>query len=397
MTATTHSKLAPALAALPFYGGTAPNGNYGINTSGDVLVNRTADGVGLDVLWQELIDLFSLVNEERTSVINLLSFWTVQTGEAVPQNIASPSFEEATELGVPKSAATPADALLLGYTFRDYDLASRFSWRYLRDASAIQVRATIESIVHADNKKVTGTVLRRLFSPAPQRNEWGHTCYGLWNGTDGITPPPHLGRTFDPSTNHYIATQATQIDSADLEDAFALITRKGYGTRETNSQLLILANPDEADDIQGFRAGIASRPSGPIAKFDFIPSVEAPPYLTEATIVGQPAPAKFNGLPVLGSYGPAFLIESNFIPSGYVGVVATNGPNSLSNVIGVREHPNTAYQGLRQIPGTGVYPIVESFSARGFGVGVRQRGAAVAIQVTSETTYSAPTIDMIPT
>lgn len=175
-----------------------------------------------------------------------------------------------------------------------------------------------------------------------------------------------------------------------------VVTRKGFGTKETNSQLLILANPDEAEDIQSFRAGAASRPSGPIAKFDFIPSVDAPPYLTPDNIVGQPAPASFQGLPVLGSYGPAFLIESNFVPSGYVAVVSTNGPGANSNVIGVREHANTAYRGLRQIPGVGPFPIVESFSARSFGVGVRQRGAAVCVQVTASPTYTAPTLDTIP-
>lgn len=393
---STNSTFQTALAAMPFFGGTAPSGNYGINTSGDVLVNRTNDGVDLNEIWQELIDAFAIVNRERLSIVDLLSFWTTATGEAVPQNVASPSFEEATELGVPKSVNAPADALLLGYRFRDFDLATRFTWRYLRDANADQVRATIDSIIAADNKLVTGTILRRLFSPAPQVNEFGHTCYGLWNGTDGLAPPVHLGRTFDASTTHYIASQASQIDSADLEDAFALITRKGYGTKETGSQLLVLANPDDGMHIQAFRAGAASRPSGPIAAYDFIPSVDAPPYLTEATIVGQPAPARFNGLPVLGSYGPAFLIESNFVPSGYVAVTATSGPNSQSNVIGVREHPNGAYQGLRQIPGVGPYPIVESFSQRSFGVGTRHRGAAVAVQVTPGSVYSAPPATAIP-
>ncbi len=76
--------------------------------------------------------------------------------------------------------------------------------------------------------------------------------------------------------------------------------------------------------------------------------------------------------------------------------VATSGPNSLNNAIGVRQHPNTAYQNLRQIPGMGPYPIVESFSALGFGVGVRHRSAAVAIQITTDSPYTAPSAAAIP-
>ena len=43
------------------------------------------------------------------------------------------------------------------------------------------------------------------------------------------------------------------------------------------------------------------------------------------------------------------------------------------------------------------YPIVESFSTHAFGVGVRQRGAAVAIQVSTGTTYCQAVHDTKPT
>ena len=65
-------------------------------------------------------------------------------------------------------------------------------------------------------------------------------------------------------------------------------------------------------------------------------------------------------------------------------------------MMGFREHPNTAYRGLRQIPGVGPYPLVKSYNQRSFGVGVRQRGAAVCIQVTTSSTYTKPSNDQIP-
>jgi hypothetical protein len=54
---------------------------------------------------------------------------------------------------------------------------------------------------------------------------------------------------------------------------------------------------------------------------------------------------------------------------------------------------NAAYQGLRHIPGHwNGYPLQDSFFARGFGVGVRHRSAAVVCQITSSNSYTAPAI-----
>jgi len=73
-------------------------------------------------------------------------------------------------------------------------------------------------------------------------------------------------------------------------------------------------------------------------------------------------------------------------------VAATGGLDSDMNPVGFRHHVNPAYQGLRHIPGNGPYPLVESFFARGFGVGVRHRGAAVVMQVTASSTYTPPPV-----
>ena len=121
-----------------------------------------------------------------------------------------------------------------------------------------------------------------------------------------------------------------------------------------------------------------------------------PPYLQPENIVGEPVSGDIHGIPVLGSYGENWLIQSDFVPSGYVAVVASGGPNRLGNMMGFREHNNAAYRGLRQIPGAGPYPLVNSYSQRSVGVGVRQRDAAVCIQVTTNASYSKPTNDQIP-
>jgi hypothetical protein len=212
-----------------------------------------------------------------------------------------------------------------------------------------------------------------------------------------MVPPPYLGRTFPGTTTHYLTSQSTQIDSSDVENMIWLLRIKGYGVMPGN-QYLILANPDDGEKMKVWKAGVSYRSDGPIPQFDFIPSALMPAWISMENIHGDIPPADYNGIKVWGSYGNGLLIESNFIPSGYVCVVASGGLDSDTNPIAVREHKNPAYQGLRHIPGHWQnYPLIESFFARGFGVGTRNRGAAVVCQVTASETYTPPAVGVIPT
>jgi len=74
-------------------------------------------------------------------------------------------------------------------------------------------------------------------------------------------------------------------------------------------------------------------------------------------------------------------------------VFATGGSANLQNLVGIREHANPAYRGLRLLPGNQQgYPLVESFYSRSFGTGVRQRAGAVVAKITvaGDTTYTVP-------
>jgi hypothetical protein len=360
---------------------------YGIASQGDVLVNKLADGVDLNTIWKTIGDALEVWNDERASVARLLSFPTVNAADVVPQRLNAFEFEQASEYGVPVGVSPQKDFEKLGNTIADWDLRTPFTWKFLRQADRRQVISIVNDILAADSKKVNGSVIKRILNPAPELNDFGQTCYGLWNG-DSMVPLPHMGVTFG-SHSHYIASGATQIDSADIEDAVRLVTEHGYGVSAT-SQILILANPVDGQDIQSWRAGVESRASGPKANYDFVRSPIAPAFLTQDHIQGRQAPADYQGLPVQGSYGRGWLIESNYVPAGYVIVAASGGPDSDTNPVAIRSHTDPAYQGLLRIPGNGKYPLVESFFLRTFGVGTRHRSAAVAIQVTASPTYTAP-------
>ena len=153
-------------------------------------------------------------------------------------------------------------------------------------------------------------------------------------------------------------------------------------------------HPNDVENslITSWRAGVEYA-TGKKPKFDFIPSSNAPARISNETVQGAVPPADYNGLNVTGSYGNALLIESYFIPVGWVAIVASGGTDSTDNPVGFREHVNPAYQGLRVIPGHWQdYPLIESYLARGFGVGVRHRGAALGFQITGSASYTPPVI-----
>jgi hypothetical protein len=127
-----------SLLAFPPFGGEP---SLGYNTEGDVLVNTTADGVDVNRLWEEVQSVLQAWNAERGAVANLLSHYTINAADAVPQSIADESFEVASEFGEPESLRAPSNAILLGNTLVDYDKAGRFTWKFLRDSTAEQIRA----------------------------------------------------------------------------------------------------------------------------------------------------------------------------------------------------------------------------------------------------------------
>lgn len=333
-----------------------------------------------------------LYNREKTTVASLLSFPTTLAAAPLHQGLTQERFEIASEYGTPRGVNPPIDVLKMGFDYQDHDAATRFTWKYLRDATSEQVTSRVNALLDADQRLVQGLVLDRLFSNVAGENDYAHTVYPLWSA-DSIVPPSYMGRDFTGSHNHYLVSQGAEIDSGDLEAAMRLVTEHGYGLGG-GSQLIALFNPAEAEQVQSWRAG-EENANGQVAKYDFIPSANAPTYLTQDSIVGALPPADVDGVPVLGSFGKAWVIESMLVPAGYFAVFATGGANSADNVIARRMHPSPAWQGLRIIEGHWQrFPLVESFFQRGLGTGTRHRGAACVVQIKASGSYETPTINL---
>lgn len=358
----------------------------GYHTQADALVTQTSDNVDLNALWAEFQQTLEIFNDRRNALVSLLSYPVTALIERVPQ-VGSVEFEDASEFGVPKGVRLVQSFLSLGYDFRDYDIATRFTWKYLRDHDARAVQAVHNAILEADNRLLFRRVMEAIFDNSGRNAEIGGDnvpVYPLYNN-DGTVPPSYKGKTFLSTHTHYIASQHTGdplIDPQDLEDAYDKISEHGYGA-ETGSTFVMLANRIEVKDIRKFKAGVAT--NGIVANYDFIPSANSPTMIVpNATgLIGNIPPSTWNGLQVVGSYMGILIIEEDYIPAGYFLMFATGGTQNLGNLVGIREHANPAYRGLRLLPGNQQgYPLVESFYSRSFGTGVRQRGGAVVVQIT---------------
>lgn len=365
----------------------------GFNVGADVLT-RTVDGVSYATLHNEIVDTLALQNKGRQAVSAL---FTSTTTDAFDQIAKEPgkgeSFELASEFGVPQATRRGVEYFRMGYPIEFYDLATRYTEKFLRDATADQVRLQLANVLEADNRLVFGLTMRALTNKTTSGsrlvNENGQTVYDLWDGSAGEVPPSFGGKTFSSSHDHYLVSGAASIDSGDVEALVTTIQEHGYGLRQSGERVVIMAHPNQSDAIWSWRRGQANA-NGAIARFDFIPAQGTPAFLSAEDVIGDVPAGTFNGLDIEGSYGDALITKNYLVPDGYIIALASAGPNRERNPLRFREHVNPEWRGLllRQHVS---HPLRDSYHQRGFGVGVRHRGAAAVMQIKASGSYTSPT------
>lgn len=384
-----------AMGLLPPQMGGAPGGtNTGAHTQGDIIM-RLTDGTDPNDLWAEFQATLDVWNASRQTIVDFLSFPVTSQIESVGQG-TTVDFELASEFGVPVAVREALTYFQMGYTLDWYDIATRYTWKFLLDSDSRQVEAVHQAILEADNRLIFTKVMNALFrntNRIASINNQNYNVYALYNA-DGTVPPPYKTNTFAGSHTHYLASGAATLDSADVEQLLDDLRSHGYG-EDNGARLVLMVNKAQGDVIRGFRFNVANN-NGAIAKYDFIPAQGSPPVIIPNALIGagllggsQP-PSSLDGLSVIGSYGPAFVVQEDYIPAGYLLLFATGGTASLNNPVGIREHANSAARGLQLVQGPiAQYPLQESYYRRGFGTGIRQRGAAIIMQVTAGS-YAIP-------
>lgn len=360
----------------------------GYSASADLLT-RTADGKDLNELWADYQAALAQWNEDRNRLVNFLTFPVARDVEEIPIiGKGGADFEEASEYGVPKAYRPEVDHYNFGYSFKWYDIASRYTWRFLSEAPASQVDAILNQALEADNRLIYTMVMRRIFNPVNEMASIrgnAYNVYTFYNG-EGEAPPAYKSNTFDTTHTHFLASGAATIDPGDLNDHIEHLGHHGY-TKANGYKLVSLMNRTEAETVRGFRLGTNG------AKYDFIPvQGSSPLFLPENTLLlGSQPTQSVPGFDVIGSYGDLIIVEEDHIPAGYVLSFATGGPDSIQNPVGFRQHANQDLRGMKLVKGADKdYPLIDSYYIRGFGTGVRHRGAGVVTQITTNGSYAAP-------
>lgn len=375
----------------PFGAEEFSGGGYG--TEGDI-VYVTNDGVDLNLLWAEAQAALAVWNAGRSRLVDILTFPVTNEIESVPQ-VGEASFEEASEFGEPQAERLKIGYFQLGFDFKDYDRATRFTWKALRDMDARQVQAVNNALLQADERLIFKKIMEAVFDNRDRETDIRNNAYKVYPlyNADNTVPPPFRGTTFTGAHTHYMKSGNTKIDSADLEDAYENIAEHGYSI-EAGTVIVALMNRAELRECRKFRMNVENNNSV-VANYDFIPSRNQPAQFLDAPtgLLGSLPPDTWNGMRVYGSYADILLVEEPFIPAGYFLMFGTGGAGNLQNLVGFREHRNPVYRGLRILPGNDQrYPLIESYYTRAFGTGIRQRGGAVVMQIGSgaNSTYAIP-------
>lgn len=365
----------------------------GINATGDILV-RTRDGQDLNLIWNQYQELLDAWNATRQPLMDLLTFGVTDIIDDIAQGIEE-DFEESTEFGQPRAVRPVTTIQQRAYDFKWYDVAARFTFRFLADATARQVDMVQAQILEADNRLQFKLVMKRLFNNANNNTIINNVAYAakpLYNA-DSEYIPPYQGNTFTPASHtHYVTSGAATLDSGDVEAGASLLEEHGY-KRSTGFQIVVLVNPANAPAIRMWRAGQANA-NGAIATWDFVPPTGTNIILpSTVTLFGGQPGATHAGFDVVGAYGQYLIVQDNNIPVGYLAFFATQGGNTSANIVGIRQHVDQSLQGLILKGGDrNQYPIINSTYVRGMGTGVRTRGAGAVMQITTNGSYTTPTL-----
>ena len=364
-------------------------GERGIHAAGDI-VTQTQDGMDINELWNSYQRWLDSWNAGRETLVNFLTYNTTASFENVWQSGSQFDFEEATEYGEPVGWRPSTVPSVMGFPFKWFDIAGRFTWQFLANAPASEVDSFANGVMEADSRLVFLRVMKTLFGNTRSVNKEGQTVYPFYSGASGDKPPTYKMTTFADNHNHFVTSGTSTVTPANLEALIGLLEEHGYTAANGYNQV-VLVNKAQGDTIRNFR----STANGGTGKYDFVPAQNTPVFLLPTTMRaegGQPA-GTMNGLTVIGAYGDATIIQEDYIPSGYMVAIVTGGEDNLSNPIAFRQHPTASLQGLKLVKGRNPdYPLIDSFYVRGFGTGVRHRGAGAVMQVTNSGSYTVPTM-----
>jgi hypothetical protein len=320
----------------------------------------TSDYIDPNILWNDYQDSLEDYNATSNGLVDLLTFRTTDKTFSVLQGAYE--FEDYADYTLPDSQDLSYLELSIG--IKDFDLRYAFTWARILESTQAELDGRHAAALQADTRLLLKQVIRAALTKEGL-TLGGVTSPAFYNA-DGTVPPPVKNQTFTGSHNHYLASTTGTLQASDLDRIEDDLVHHGF-----IQDIILMTNRTEMRTIQGFSSFVPSAQL--VHDIKFTNMVDAPYY---------------------GSYSRMALLEEDWLPPGYLfAFSAQTGPNGQANPIAFRESTNPAARGLILQRGTNPeYPLADSFYYRKFGVGVRQRGNGVALQITAGGTYTSPVI-----
>jgi len=320
----------------------------------------TSDFVDPNELWRDYQDSLEDYNATSHGLVDLLTFRTTDKTFSVLQGAYE--FEDYADYTLPDSQDLSYLELSVG--IKDFDLRYAFTWARILESTQAELDGRHAAALQADTRLILKQVIRSALTKEGL-TLGGVTSPAFYNA-DGTVPPPVKNTTFTGSHNHYLASTGATLAAGDLDRIQDDLTHHGFET-----DLVLMVNTAQRRTVTGFTG--------------FVPSAQTVHDIKYVNLIGDP---------YFGSYDRLAILVEDWIPANYLfAFSAQGGAQSAQNPIAFRESVNPSARGLILQRGTNPeYPLADSFYYRKFGVGVRQRGNGVALQITGGGTYTSPVI-----
>ncbi len=240
--------------------------------------------------------------------------------------------------------------------------------------TAEELERHVQTVMIRDTNTVRALILEALLDNTNATFAdpiWGSLTIRRLANNDGTLYPPLIGATAEAEHNHYLTLGAASISSTN--NPFPTL-RNHITHHFGNMDVIVFNNPDETNSITSL-PGFVPAPDRYVIPGD---------SESRATNIPQDVP----GI-ILGRMNGAWVAEWEYVPSGYLLAVARDRKPLLERI----DPPETGLRsGLQLVARDREFPFENAIWRHRMGFGVGNRLAAVAMQITTGSTYSAPTV-----
>ncbi len=258
-----------------------------------------------------------------------------------------------------------------------WGIGTGFSWRFLMRNTVPEVMEVNSQLQFTDREFMRLQVLAPLLqTPSTSTNKWG-----LWDGNfktdEGIATPPDFGvHNFTAAHTHYYTTGNPVASGILLEDLS--VAKKHIREHGNFGTLFCIMSDLNVQQLE-------------LMALPIWDTTQHANSLTEATIIGKFDNSVSQDVLRNGFRGNLLglsILQTAYMPDDYF-IVAEEGVMGMFK----QQIDNPSAQGLILFPGNEMpsYPIVESLQFRWHKMGVRDRGFAVAVQISTNANYTTPT------